>query len=823
MYAHVSRKRPADTFLEVLANSSSLLIVFLSEFAAALSPSQASGVSTAADIRGYVSSHPDSSLASILDATAQEQKLHAAADDLLKRFLESQVYSCRPAKIFLQEVISGVVLKLTLERCSQPDWINSWIVYLLEKQSEGAASTTGNTQDLSQSRTSEEILSGTASNGQMLPSPSPDAHEGSSSKGGAEQRLSDAEAAMAQAIFEAEKMNELIEEDARRRRANAVVDGGELLGASAAAPSSNGRLNGTDSGRPDVTSRNSSTAEGFSHKLRSEQHRRTPFTSFDDFVPDPTPTALRTSPSYPLPGGSDDEPSQSLLQDANVVIMDNSSGKSTSNSKANLEYIIQIEPTITSQPGWMIARKYADFETLHEVLRRISVVSGVEGFQQRHAALPQWKGRTKTLLVTDLEIYLRDALSYQQLADSEGMKRFLEKDHAVARSAGASGRSGLPAAFGNMGKGVLDALASAPKGVGGVLGGVSPFSQRKENKLTGRTSFGSAAASPDTQSRAKAGKVRSSTDIRTGNDAADASKSLPSLALPMQQETGPQTARSSTDDALVEAATQAQGRAASSSKAPPDPNSSQSSSAVNTPQQSPLSELADISLPPLPSDIPDDYGSTPDASTPQPRRSLQEMSGTSAAGAAAVGAYSEAEAGLPLKKCSAAAQGAQARPKAAPLTEEETQVAVDLLFAVVNELYNLSSAWNIRRTLLMAAKNFLKLDTIRSLIQETVIDANTTDAAVGGYIQKLEANAVPTAEQLKAWPPPPSEEEKAATRAKARRLLMERGLPPALTGVMGNAASREALGRVFDCLQVEEVARGLMFGLMMQLLRVLSQ
>ncbi len=150
-------------------------------------------------------------------------------------------------------------------------------------------------------------------------------------------------------------------------------------------------------------------------------------------------------------------------------------------------------------------------------------------------------------------------------------------------------------------------------------------------------------------------------------------------------------------------------------------------------------------------------------------------------------------------------------------------MAVDLLFAVVNELYNLSSAWHIRRTLLLAAKNFLKLDSIRSLVQETLLDATTTDAAVAGYIRQLEATAVPSAEQLRAWPPPPSADEKAAARARARRLLMERGLPPALTGVMGNAASREALARVFDCLQVEEVARGLVFGLMMQLLRVLSQ
>ena len=41
-------------------------------------------------------------------------------------------------------------------------------------------------------------------------------------------------------------------------------------------------------------------------------------------------------------------------------------------------------------------------------------------------------------------------------------------------------------------------------------------------------------------------------------------------------------------------------------------------------------------------------------------------------------------------------------------------------------------------------------------------------------------------------------------------------------GVMGQAATADALGRVFDCLQIEEVARGLFFGLMLQAAKVLT-
>ena len=65
--------------------------------------------------------------------------------------------------------------------------------------------------------------------------------------------------------------------------------------------------------------------------------------------------------------------------------------------------------------------------------------------------------------------------------------------------------------------------------------------------------------------------------------------------------------------------------------------------------------------------------------------------------------------------------------------------------------------------------------------------------------------------------------DKENLRKKARKLLVERGMPQALTSVMGQAASGEALGRVFDCLQVEEVARGLIFALLLQGIRAVTQ
>jgi hypothetical protein len=145
-------------------------------------------------------------------------------------------------------------------------------------------------------------------------------------------------------------------------------------------------------------------------------------------------------------------------------------------------------------------------------------------------------------------------------------------------------------------------------------------------------------------------------------------------------------------------------------------------------------------------------------------------------------------------------------------------------------MYTLSSAWKFRRTLLTAAKTFLlrpqpntSLSSIQSLIQDSIIISNTSDSGVATHLRKLRENTLPTVEELKAWPPEPTMEEKERLRIKARKLLIERGVPAALTGVMGQAATGEAMGRIFDCLQVEEVSRGLMFGLLLQGVRAVTQ
>ncbi len=52
---------------------------------------------------------------------------------------------------------------------------------------------------------------------------------------------------------------------------------------------------------------------------------------------------------------------------------------------------------------------------------------------------------------------------------------------------------------------------------------------------------------------------------------------------------------------------------------------------------------------------------------------------------------------------------------------------------------------------------------------------------------------------------------------------MEKGVPAAVRGVMGAVATGEALGRVFDALQVGRVARGWVFGVVLQAVRAVVQ
>lgn len=786
------------------------MIVFFNEFSSALMGPGSSNSKPSEVLYKYLETNPDCNLANVLDVEQQEKQLQAVAEDILHTFLDSKAYNFDPVKIFLREVLAGLILETTVQSCSRPEWINGWIVYLLEGETEilnvidagvgGATTVIG--------KESSVPLSGSVHLNELCDEA---IHE---PIGQLEHKrnVSRAESAMEEAMQEAKRLSELIAAEEARKEQN-------MNGSASSETTTVGNITPTSSqsgldGSPnDLLAKSNDDSSNSNHA--TNLHTSDPissFTDFDQIVPSERPLLT--------------------LYNAKVSIFDDSQPgeKATIRAKPAAEYLLQIEPLSSQHPGWMIARKYTDFETLHEVLRRISVVSGVPKFAQKHGTLPGWKNWTKASLRTGLELYLQDALSYDRLAESEGMKRFLEKDQVLGQSSpNPKSGFGFPssASFETMGKGMLDVLTSAPKGaagggkailggVTGVLGGVGSLGQKKQAQTSGSDVSKIESISPVIQDHIIGRESHDS----ISNSFSTSSDSINPPPLPNHLNLNDFEPR---DENL-----------SPHKKDFREPGFEHS----NMPEglTKPLSEQAtlrnenELHLPPPPSEIPNDYKNFPtslniptsadDLSIPRSSTSTLPTSDRS-----------------PLRSSTSSIQNSdplqssnpQKRENPLPLTEKETQVAVELFFAVINELYTLSSAWNIRRTLLNAAKSFLlrpgnpNLEAIRLLLQDTMIEANTSDAGLAAHLTKLRENTLPTEEELKTWPPPPTDEEKEKLRAKARKLLVEKGMPQALTSVMGAAASGESLGRVFDCLQVGEVARGLMFALILKAVKAATQ
>ncbi|KAL6712861.1 hypothetical protein ACLMJK_009573 [Lecanora helva] len=804
--SHLSRKRPADTFLDFLTNSSSIVIVFLSGLSAAVRGLGSSGSASEA-VNQFLDANPSSSLASILDRNQQKRKLKGIAEEIMRSYVESSAYACGPVRIFLREILAGVILDMTIRSCSRAEFINDWIIYSLEE---------GNTELLD---AFDAGVEGATTNGHVKP-PGQSANDERSSSEAAIQdepikgskaisehrrTVSRAEDAMEEAMREAKRLSELIAaEEAKKQQTPDHVSSSEVSTTGEVTPTSwRDELSAVidNTALPDPETQEVTVLSDEAESKGADPVAS--FTTFDQIISSQQPTALTAPPL--------------TLHNASVSIFDDSvpGEKGSLRSKPTVDYLLQVEPSTSQYPGWMIARTYSDFETLHEVLRRISVISGVATFAERHQALPMWKNQTKAKLRQELESYLQDALSFQRLAESEGMKRFLEKDQGIGRASPGTNKGGFgfpsPAAFETMGKGMLDVLSSAPKGAAGggkaILGGVTGVFGGGQK----RQSVKSPAGRANTQS----GALSNTPSVLVQSDTESNASARPSMTFGRESQDSLRQSTNIIENERPPPLPHRQGQRSSLKANDEVQHVNDTSVTPHLPPQEAPNELqpernsSNLQLPPPPSEITDDYKQSQTPPTFQSSHITNPSTLTS--------------------EDSSPAPPKPPRRSTAPLTSQETSVAVELFFATINELYTLSSAWTLRLTLLNAAKTFLlrpgnpNLEAIRQLLQTTVIDANTTDAGIAARINKIRQNALPTEEELKKWPPPSSEEEKERKRVRARKLLVERGMPQALTSVMGAAASGEALGRVFDCLQVEEVARGLVFSLVVQGVRAVTQ
>lgn len=752
--------------------------MFLNELAAAFAAADPSITEASQVVEQYLKNSPDSSLANVLSEEQQRKKLNMVADDILSNFLDSKSYSCSPVRDFLREVFARLVLESTVTTLSRPEFINDWIIYLFrDGESEimhaiDAGVEGARNQSVSSSKvpvdsknallesTKEEIASQTAA----LPSGNEDK-------------------ATEEALLEAKRLSALI----------ASQDIQNLL---------NGPVNETvQSQEPSIST------ESTNGLANGNANDPAEFTAAQEAPPE-----LPVSPSAQTTNLAPSSPREEsvTLHGARVLVDDDAARNERGiiKSRPTWDYLLQIEPASTRATGWMVFRKYADFQSLHDMLSTVSRLNQIYSFSDQFPTLPPWKGKTRQALAQDLERYLQEAMKHESLAETERMRRFVEKETSATKQ-GFSFPS--QSAFENMGKDLLGALTNAPKGMAGggraVLDGVTGvFGGVGHNRKLSNTS------DRQSQHRKSPSKVDLDTSSNPGSVMATSRVSSPLIGSMLgDSSASPRPSEDRDSPAHASLPTTAPlGLGLSKEDLTDSPGSSDTGSSANL-AASEQTAWASESTPLAPAE---DRKSADSVEVTETKRD-------------SVAASSEP----PIE--SEPASGSQVTSQASrrqqmPITADETQIAVELIFAVINELYTLSSAWNIRRTLLNAAKTYIlrpgspTLETIRGLLQESMIEAHTSDDALGEYLKKLRENALPTETELKAWPAPPSEEEKAQLRDTARRLFVQRGIPQALTSVMGAAASREALEKIFDSLQVDTVARGFVFSLMLQGLRVLT-
>ncbi|KAI0442402.1 PXA domain-containing protein [Xylaria telfairii] len=862
------RKRPADAFVDFVTHSCSIIIVFFSETAAAYAELPANTHMTAADtIYNYLATHTDAPLSNLLNQRQQAAKFKVVAEDLLG-FLEKSSYDCDPARAFLREILSTIVLEGSLQTCSKAEWINAWIVYLFES---------GET-DLSQAI--DEAIQDQKAFGDI------DGNVGNIglSRGNRnsyeldrqrrkdmvhKKKLSKADEEMEKATEEMRRLNEMIAQaDKAKPESPVASDGSNPKGilkmgtnerdfrmksssnnVSIETPDpsiidSQSAHNSLQIGKAEVARPSHSPSPGSpndspnqSVPLVTSQGATTTqrFTSFDQLVP----------PAKDEEGedGASSTPPPLTIHNASITIHDEvTTDNGRLRNKPTWEYLLQIEPSSSYHPGWMVMKTYLQFEGLHESLRRIANISGATAFLEAHSQFPGWKLHTRSSLRGEIERYMRNACGEKSLAESEAMKRFLDRgqDPKMGVNRGFS--------FESMGKGMLDVIQNAPKGaldggkvvMGGVTGvfgniGLGPKRSTNASLQEIQTTDGSSSRSsshtrpvslpvlPRMDTRMDTAPVMNGSKVP--RDSLDSQRSSivsiqPGKIPPMDRRRSSQAdldPDSSLHPARADRWEQKSSVSAASSRVH---SRASSAAAARSPLRSPSEvSLGNLKLPPPPNEITDDYGS--------PTSTRLSMDGYPRFSNSFT---SPIRTSLDQQTRPLQTNGSAKRPVKhfLPLSEQETRVAIELLFAVINELYTLSSAWNIRRTLLTAAKSFLlrpgnpSLLSIQSLIQDSLLDANTSDDGLAMHIRKLRENSLPTEEERKAWPADLTAAEKEELREKARKLFIQSSVPTALMGIMGQSATNEALGRVFDCLQIEEVARGLFFGLILQAVRVVT-
>jgi hypothetical protein len=162
------------------------------------------------------------------------------------------------------------------------------------------------------------------------------------------------------------------------------------------------------------------------------------------------------------------------------------------------------------------------------------------------------------------------------------------------------------------------------------------------------------------------------------------------------------------------------------------------------------------------------------------------------------------------------------KPAAPELSANDAQQILDIGFSILSELYALSPrTWMIRKSLLNLLKSLLisngrtYIDTIRTMLQEDLINkCLASDDWLASQVKAVTESMFPSI--------PFAPIDDAAYKVQAKELFMSKMLPETMRGLMGGAATSQALEVVFEALQDQRVAKGILVALMCDIIRALQ-
>ncbi|KAK6351320.1 hypothetical protein TWF718_004484 [Orbilia javanica] len=814
---HMNNKRPADVFFWSVINISGTMTAFMQDLSRALNVNRELKIG----VQTYISANPKSDLADLVHRGAQDKKLKELASDIIQQFAPRDLKNSEPVVLFLRNIVRGVILRNMVEKFSDPDFINEWIIHFLEQKEDTGHSTEGVGAVL---QAFDRSVAG-AAQGNLPKVSTIVPQESKSATQSPTTRKENLRPASMQpngtngtknfngtngmnGMNGTNPTNSPLTEKLTRILPLEIIRNGV----------SSNENDGNSEDRKNLeirpVSQNQSPADSPPRSPIDTATRRAPSSasshvSESELSMTPQKTSSESSRSGISPSQATEEtkPSPGIgLLNGRVTVIDagpTPDPSRTLRSKPKNQFMIQLEPLASA--GRIVMRTYQDFENLHNTLFSVARISGCEKYMMAFSeeGLPTWRNRSIDEVVAMLEFYLRMALSEEPLVKTEALYKFFEKDEdkrerekqAKLETPNTPWRNSTTS-LENMGKNILGTITKAPQSAS--EGGKAFFGGIKK-ALTSQNLAQSPSERPDirpfgfiSNNASRASRVRvNEENPETPQDESPVepppeNRGRFSIQLTRRVTNPPLPPRRSASVAgrsnlSTINASDDEDPLAQSTPSLLDRDLALESESITMTFEEPLpQELDGISLPPPPSEI-DNY------ELPSEHEDFGYM---------------------PHIPPAAIFEG---------ITETETQYVLEIMFSIINELYGLSTAWMIRRSFLNIAKSVIlrpgnsQLAGLRNMIQSDVLEANTKPEVIADYIRQVRKNALPTPAEEKKWEEtkkPRTDEEKEELRQKARIILSE-SLPQGLTALLGVNQTKEAMYQLFDALQERDIARGL--------------